>query len=278
MMKKILSTIIIFVILSISASAVPPPMIMIESEEELFEMREMVNASDKELEEFLFRTALIFNGMSKREHVVMFLELLDSLPIPYETGMRFAGLVYYPTYSTQDFSIFFTNEAGEQHSFNLTTKREREEGVVKRIFRNLGEEVSLLYTCQDNRMRVYSRPHVWDSDNIGIFRFPMEIDGLYLMVRYFYRGDECVSTVTPESIYGNMIITSFAEAPWSTISPAVVEELIVEEPLTTADAMTVLRAVAGLTATTDEDMARFEIDSTPTTADALRILRIVAGL
>jgi hypothetical protein len=49
-------------------------------------------------------------------------------------------------------------------------------------------------------------------------------------------------------------------------------------PLTTSDALTILRAIAGLTALTDEQSARFGINGEPDTADALRILRIVAGL
>jgi hypothetical protein len=49
-------------------------------------------------------------------------------------------------------------------------------------------------------------------------------------------------------------------------------------PLTTSDALTILRAIAGLTAMTDEEMARFGINGEPTTEDAMRILRSVAGL
>jgi internalin A len=48
--------------------------------------------------------------------------------------------------------------------------------------------------------------------------------------------------------------------------------------LTTADALTVLRAVAGLAELTDAQIARFGIDGEPTSADAMRILRTVAGL
>jgi hypothetical protein len=50
------------------------------------------------------------------------------------------------------------------------------------------------------------------------------------------------------------------------------------QPFTTAEALTVLRAAAGLIELTDEQAERFAIDGEPTTADALRILRIVAGL
>jgi hypothetical protein len=56
-------------------------------------------------------------------------------------------------------------------------------------------------------------------------------------------------------------------------------EIIIEQnTFTTADALLVLQAVAGLTTLTNEQTARLGIFGAPTTADALQILRIVAGL
>jgi hypothetical protein len=49
-------------------------------------------------------------------------------------------------------------------------------------------------------------------------------------------------------------------------------------PLTTSDALLVLRAVAGLAELTDAQIARLGIDGEPTTNDAMRILRTVAGI
>ncbi|MDR2559590.1 MAG: hypothetical protein LBC86_08640 [Oscillospiraceae bacterium] len=112
----------------------------------------------------------------------------------------------------------------------------------------------------------------------GAISFMMEIDGFKVSVGYSRGDNNHITTFNPVEAYSDMIITSFAEAPWSTISPAVAEELIVEEPLSTADAMTILRTVAGLTAMTEEEAARFEISGAPSTADAMRILRVVAGL
>jgi hypothetical protein len=51
-----------------------------------------------------------------------------------------------------------------------------------------------------------------------------------------------------------------------------------EQAVTTADALMILRAVAGVAELTDAQIARFEISGTPATADAMRILRVVAGL
>jgi outer membrane protein assembly factor BamB len=50
------------------------------------------------------------------------------------------------------------------------------------------------------------------------------------------------------------------------------------EVFTTQDALTVLRAVAGVAALTNEQLCRLRIFGLPTTTDALQILRIVAGL
>lgn len=53
--------------------------------------------------------------------------------------------------------------------------------------------------------------------------------------------------------------------------------LVIPRP-TTADALTVLRAVAGLITLTAEQAEQFGIVGTPTTSDALWILQVVAGL
>jgi hypothetical protein len=50
------------------------------------------------------------------------------------------------------------------------------------------------------------------------------------------------------------------------------------DALTTADALTVLRAAAGLIELTAEQAAKFGISGAPSTSDALRILRVAAGL
>jgi hypothetical protein len=51
-----------------------------------------------------------------------------------------------------------------------------------------------------------------------------------------------------------------------------------ERAMSTADALLVLRAVAGLAELTDAQIARYGISGEPAAADAVRILRIVAGL
>jgi hypothetical protein len=48
-------------------------------------------------------------------------------------------------------------------------------------------------------------------------------------------------------------------------------------PLSTSDALAILRAVAGQITLTDAQIAKFGISGEPATADAMRILRVVAG-
>jgi hypothetical protein len=273
-MKKLLSTTLIFVIftaLITIANAAPLPTIVIESEEELSEMREMLNTSDEELAEFLSRTGHIWNGMSRREHIVMFLEYIDSLPLAYIAGTQFEQIVYMVRSSST--YIVFSTEIDETYTLRYNF-------VDKNLIANR-EPVFKHYINQEKYINVYTYPNSHNSklNEHGAISFIMEIDGILIRTGYNRgRGNEHITTFNPQEAYSDMIITSFAEAPWSTISPAVVEELIVEEPLTTADAMTVLRAVAGLVAMTEEEAARFEISGAPSTGDAMRILRVVAGL
>jgi hypothetical protein len=263
-MKKILLIIFIFIIFAVNVSAEWLPAIIIRSEEELSEIRKMAEASDEELIDYLLRTGHYWNGMTSREDVVTFLNLLDSLPIPYVVGMRSSGLNYFPYSEHQTFNVFFESETGEWYVIRFWTNEERSDDVVKRM---LGEDISLHYTCRDNRIRVYSPPESWNHipNEYGDFFFPIEIDGYYLLTRYVPPKDVCVSTVVLEDIFLSMTVSSFADEPWRTT-------------LSTSDALLVLRAVAGLAELTDAQIARFGIDGEPTSADAMRILRVVAGL
>jgi len=264
-MKKVLVFLLItvmfigFAFISLSA---PPPQIIVRSEEELAEMREMAEkANDEELDVYLRRMHHRINGLRNRENLIWFLELLDSLPIPYDTEMKFSSLVYYPTYESANFSIFFESKIEERYSYTFCTNEEREEGVIEKMF---GENVSLLYESQDGRMRVYSPPPIWgrNPSSHGDFSFPMEIDGYFIVAKYFPEG---VAGVVQRDIFRGMTVVSLKDEPWKT-------------PLTTADALTVLRAATGMATLTEAEVVRFGIDGEPATADALRILRVAVGL
>jgi sulfur carrier protein ThiS len=51
-----------------------------------------------------------------------------------------------------------------------------------------------------------------------------------------------------------------------------------ERAMSTADALEILRAVAGWFKLTDAQIARYGISGEPAAADAVRILRVVAGI
>jgi hypothetical protein len=280
-MKKLLSIILIFAIFitfTTYASASPPRQIIIRSEEELTKMREMAEAFG--ITAYLIRTGYYDNGLRYRADVVAFLELLDSLPIPHGEGMRFSSLIYYPNWIHENLSMFFDSENGEWHVFNFRTRNEREEGVVERMF---GEEVSLLYISQDNRMKVYSPPSIWGNipDENGNFFFPMEIDGYYIMTRYLPEKNANTSMIIPENIYKNMTVTTIRDLTW--IERYVSGDIYGEGFVTTANALEILRFVVGLEndiwgRTSAMAAADVNGDGVIDAADALEILRIVVGL
>jgi hypothetical protein len=269
-MKKIISVILIlifFISLTTYVSASPPPQIIIWGEEELLKLREMTEADENELLDYLRHANYFANGMKSREAAVAFLELLDSLLIPYEKGMRFSSFTYYPDSINQTFDISFRSEAGERHSFRLFAGGDRGKSAFEESLN--GEQLVEAYRSQNGKLIVYYPPTSWGTfpSERGGYQFPTEING-YFMRSGYSPGDSGITGVTLENIYRNMTVSSFAEAPWSIISIS----------FNTSDALMILRAVAGVTALTDGEMTRFEISGEPATADAMRILRVVAGL
>ncbi|MDR2559016.1 MAG: hypothetical protein LBC86_05680 [Oscillospiraceae bacterium] len=256
-MKKFLLIIVIFVIFSIGANATSSAMVIIRSEERLADMRRMAEASNEELAKFL-SGYFSDNGIRTREDLISFLELLDSLPLPFIPETQFNQIVYWP--SDSDTYIVFSTEIGETHTlrYNFVNKN------------NLGELLYRYNINQKDYINVYSSSasQNFELNDGGAIFFIMEIDGFLVRAGYNRGNNHDILTVNPEEMYSDLIITSFREAPWSTMSVS----------FTTTDALTILRAIAGLTAMTDEEMARFEISGAPSTGDAMRLLRVVAGL
>ena len=246
-MKKILIAILIFVTFIIHANAAPPPMIIIRSEEIITEMREMAEADDKELLSFLIRTNYDMNGIRNRDDLIWFLELIDSLPIPYVEGTEFLSLSYSP--GSQRFYVFFETEIEEYYSYYYFLN----ENYYERPFP--------------------TRPQYFNLNSHGAISFMMEIEGFNVSVGYNRGNNEHITTFNPYETYKNMIVTSFREAPWSTLDTE--DEQI---SFTTADALTVLRAATGMAMLTEAEVVRFGIVGELSTADALRILRIAVGL
>jgi hypothetical protein len=244
-----------------ASARTPPAMIIIDSEEELFEMRVMAEASEEELTRFL-SGYFSDNGIRTREHLISFLKLLDSLPLPFIPETQFNQIVY--MVSSNDTYIVFSTEIGETYTLRYNF-------VDKNLIANR-EPLFKHYINKEKYINVYTYPNSHDSklNEHGAISFIMEIDGFLVRAGY-NRGDNThITTFNPVEAYKDMVVTSFREAPWSTIPVS----------FTTTDALTILRAVAGLTALTDADFARYDVngDGKIDTADALMILRIVAGL
>jgi hypothetical protein len=280
-MKRILIfilTLVIFAGFALTSLSAPPPssQIAINSEDELTKLRMIAEAGK---DEFTFSG---HRELRRHEEVVAFLELLDSLPIPHNEGMKFNGLTYYPDSNYQTFDILFMNQTGEGHTFRIFAGGDR----GKSIFENSlnGEQLIEVYRGQDNgrQIIVYSPLSAWGSfpNAHGGYRFPMEIDGFFISAGY-NPWDSGITDITPESIYGNMTVTTIRDLTWlDRNQPGDIYE---EGFVTTANALEILRFVVGLPNDIEgrpQAMAAADVngDGVIDTADALEILRFVVGL
>jgi hypothetical protein len=250
-MKKFLIAILIIAIFIINASVTSSARIIIRTEETLADIRRIAESEIAEEELTKLRDYLWENGLGNREDLISFLKLLDSLPIPYIEGTRFSGVLHY--FIPESTYVTFSTNIGETYSFSLTPNDEN----INRV---------TLFTLDVNggrNINVYSTPESAFNEHGTIF-YLMEIDGFLVRAGYNRgRNNEHITIFNPQEAYKDMIITSFAEAPWY-VRPE-------PAPLTTADALAILRHVAGIELLP-------AADSEITTADALAILRIVAGI
>jgi hypothetical protein len=276
-MKKLLLVVLVFIIFVSFATTVsartPPPQIIVRSNEELEKMREMAEkADDDEFQGYLRRTSHSINGLRTRNDVVSFLELLDSIPLPYIPGARFVYFNYYAGSRYNTFDILFRFGDGAWYDFRFWMSRER---TIEEFFKD--EKLVIYYENQENNIIIYSAPRLFPNER-DAYELLIEIEGYFAHFR-FGSGERNGRTEYDfyNEIHENMIITSFADSPWfDRIEPVIIEDE--PEPLTSADALIILQATVGLSELSDENIARFEIDGSPTTADALRILRLAVGL
>jgi hypothetical protein len=239
----------------------------------------MAEADDEELKNFLIRNVYIENGLSNRRNVIAFLELLDSLPIPYEEGLIFSGLTYYPDSEIQTFVIFLRSEIGEIQTFRFHVGGDNGRSIIENSLN--GEQLIEVYRSQDGKIIVYSPPKAWNSfpNERSIYLLPVEINGYFITSMHSPR-DSNISDITPESIYRNKSVTSIRNVTW--IDRNQRGDIFGEGFVTTANAIEILRFVAGLPndIRSQSAMAAADVngDGKIDTADALEILRIVAGL
>ncbi|MCL2638337.1 MAG: hypothetical protein FWD48_08190 [Oscillospiraceae bacterium] len=262
-MKKLITIALVFVMfiaIATPTSAIPAPLhyTEIRNDEKLAEMRRMAEASEEEFAEYYRQAFLYFNGIENRKELITFLEIVDSIPLPYIQGAQFKYLLYH--IPSKRFDISFELEDGARCGFTFYMDKNHSayssfENIPASII-NREKGVYVYNTFFDGALAVL-------EINGFLVGFSYSVGFSGKSWYYFY-----------EEFKENVIITSFKDSPWV----EKVEVVEVEpEPFTTADVLIILRAVAGMTALTDEEISRFEISETPAASDALRILQIIAN-
>ena len=213
-----------------------PYIIVVYGEDELSLMRKMIEADEEELFNYLDRMHHSVNGMTSREDVVSFLELLDSLPIPYISETWLSCIDYYPESETKFFDVFFRNEIGEIYSFRFFTAGDRGKAMIEEnISRDVRGQYIELFQSRDSKsqIKVFSPSDEWVSfsNERGILYFPMEIDGYFVRAIYNPGDSGKISDVTPEEIYRDIVVTSFKDDVWLSDSIARSDERTVRDSL-----------------------------------------------
>jgi len=212
-----------FTILATKASADSSEVIIIRSDEELMKLRRIAEAD----EEAFTRSGYI--ELNSHADVVAFLKFIDSLPIPYISGKQFDGIVYYTEYKNTHITFF--SKIGETHSYlfypiDIWFTGADIEKQTNDFFKD-GNHLNIYTSLESRNFKL--------NEN-GAISLIMEIDGFIVNARYNRgKNNEDVLTFNPYETYKDMVVTSFAESPWSV-------------SFTTSDALTILRTVAGLTA------------------------------
>jgi hypothetical protein len=271
-MKTFLTTtliLIIFFTLATYASASPPHLIFINGAEELTEIRKMAEAGEKEFLNFREQTGQrTFNGFINFDEIKIFLSVLDSLPIPIIGGKELSiRTITYNFDGKIITDISYDSDDGETYIYFFNIAEHRPLTVREFIEERYNEKAILLYQREDGNVKIYAYPQsIFNEARFN--RFVMDFYGSFVWVTYLHEDITDYSSVCAEELLGN-VTRGFVN---------VLEEMHERRNiLTTSDALTVLRAVAGLTTLTDAQIARFGISGEPTSADAMRILRFIAG-
>jgi hypothetical protein len=279
-MKKFLTVtlaFIIFVTFSTTANA-RPNQIFINSEEELLKMREMAEADGRELTPYLVRTGFYDNGLRYRADVVAFLELLDSLPIPFIPGMIFTNVTYFPG---RELFIILVTETRERYCYSFFLTKDKGMSRVEE------QQLVEIHRINDNgrQIIIYSPDMSIFPSEHGLYFFPMQIDGYFVQGFYNLPGGERMPDMSPqkmfEEIFDDTTITSLRDLTW--IERNIKGDIFDEGFVTTANALEILRFVVGLEndiwgRTSAMAAADVNGDGVIDAADALEILRYVVGL
>ncbi|MCL2636881.1 MAG: hypothetical protein FWD48_00785 [Oscillospiraceae bacterium] len=260
MKKLLLIPLAILILITFLASAPPPVQIVVRGEEGLAELREIVEADDEKLREYARRHEHYRGQHVTREMLINLLTLFDSLPLPSTSEIRLNGISYFPHWNSIDVS--FRTDIGELYNFQLSGRGKIETWEFLFELDMNFEDLVKVYSDMNSRDFIMTR-----YGNIN-FIFIIDIDNFVFRITYYpgdYPGEKSlIRSVNPEEIFEFL----YGVSPW----------VYVPEPFTTEEALIILQAVAGTIELSDEQSARFGIENAPTSADALRILRAVAGL
>jgi hypothetical protein len=270
-MKKVLVLLLIIIMMigfTFNSSASPPRLLDVRSYEELVEIREMVEAGEKAFLNYLAEQEVhSFYRMINFEEIKTFLTVLDSLPIPIINGKELSMRTISYNLDVQEITaISYICTDGYIYSFDIWDFRPMT--AAERIEERYNEEPILLYQRKDGNVKIYAYPQSILNE-VRFNRFVMDFYGYFVWATYSHGDITDYSNICAEEILGGVTLGSINDL-----------EVMHERrtPLNTSDALTILRAVAGVTALTDAQITRYGISGAPATADALRILRIVAGL
>ncbi|MCL2019876.1 MAG: hypothetical protein FWG70_08985 [Oscillospiraceae bacterium] len=202
----------------------PPYQIYIDGENELSEMRKMAKASEEEIFEYLHRMDHAVSGMKNSKDLITFLELIDSLPVPYIRELKFSHIVYYPDTELMpelrkpELIVAYVSEEEERFSFRFHVYEENKQGIVEqREKRETGEQLIEAYQKRDgeNQFKVYFPPKTWGfPSERGVFFFPMEINGYYIVALYSQANRRTLE-VNFEEMFKDVKIVSLADEPWT---------------------------------------------------------------
>jgi len=274
-MKKILIILlipIVFISFTFNVLSMPPHLIRVRSMEELLELRKMLEADEEDLRNYLRQSQ---SGVRSRRELETLLSLLDSFPVPIINGkvLMLRTITYNPS-NQMITNMGYDSEDGYFYSFSVRDYRPLTAGEF--IRQTYNEEPILLH--EEENVKIYAYPQALMERVLPGYEnnsgdFVMDFHGYFVWVIYSHRNIKNYSSVSAEELLGGITLGSIE----------VLEAMHEREPtfiipLTTADALDVLRHVAEITTLTRRQMIRFEISGRPSTADAVRILRSVAGL
>lgn len=191
-----------------AAHQAPPRSITIRSVDELTEMREIVEADDQKITDYLWRTQYIANGLESREDIIDFLELIDTIQIPYIKDSMFRALTHYPESNSLTVDMFFETELGERTSFRFFLNGSSDGNIAQESVRNTtGREAELVFQSADGRIQVFTPSG--ESLDISKDFIPMNIDGCYVV--FGLRNNNETSSATLEQLFDDAVIITLKD-------------------------------------------------------------------